>query len=110
MSKSPTSRTLDFCRKRGWIPYVTEHFNMFAHKRYDLYGGIDLVVMDDQPGLLDMIHGAVRDCDAWIKVAAIEHLTRWYDPASQIGLQTGHDAADIDLDVTLQDLSRASSF
>lgn len=65
---------------------------------------------DDQPSLLDMIHGAVRDCDAWIKVAAIEHLTRWYDPASQLGLQTGHDAADIDLDVTLQDPSRAKAF
>ncbi|MCH8828622.1 MAG: ATP-binding protein [Planctomycetes bacterium] len=41
---------------------------------------------ENQPGLLDMIHGAVRDCDAWIKVAAIKHLTRWFDPASKIGL------------------------
>lgn len=63
-----------------------------------------------QPELLDMIHGAVRDCDVWIKVAAIKHLTRWFDPASKKGLQTGHDAANIDLDVTLQDPSRAKRF
>lgn len=63
-----------------------------------------------QPKLLDMIHGSVRDCDVWIKVAAIEHLARWYDPAAQIGLETGHDAADIDLDVTLQDPSKAKEF
>lgn len=65
---------------------------------------------DHQPRVLDMIHGAVRDCDAWLKVAAIEHLARWYDPTGRIGLQTGHDAADIDLDVTLQDPSKAKKF
>ena len=64
----------------------------------------------EQPRLLDMIHGCVRDCDAWLKVAAIQHLTRWFDPDRQLGLQTGHDAVHIDLDVTLQDPASSKAF
>src|SRR5262249_39696951 len=30
----------------------------------------------EQPRLLDMLHGALRDCDAWMKIASIRHLTR----------------------------------
>jgi len=64
----------------------------------------------DQPGLLDMFHGCVRDTDAWLKVASIRHLTRWFQSSPPLGLQTGHDAAHIDLDVTLQDPQRATQF
>jgi len=63
-----------------------------------------------QPGLLDMLHGCVRDCDAWLKVASIRHLTRWFQSSPPLGLQTGHDADLLDLDVTLQDPARAKSF
>jgi hypothetical protein len=64
----------------------------------------------DQPRLLDMIHGCVRDADSWIKVAAIRHLSRWFQPSPPIGLQTGQDADAIDLDVTLEDPTRAKTF
>jgi hypothetical protein len=64
----------------------------------------------DQPLLLDLLHGIVRDCDAWLKVATIKHLTRWYEQHLQLGLQVGHDAAAIDLDVTLQNLDNAKRF
>lgn len=64
----------------------------------------------DQPALLDMFHGCVRDTDAWLKVASIRHLTRWFQSSPPLGLQTGHDAAHIDLDVTLQDPGRATQF
>jgi hypothetical protein len=63
-----------------------------------------------QPALLDMFHGCVRDTDAWLKVASIRHLTRWFQSSPPLGLQTGHDAAHIDLDVTLQDPGRATQF
>ena len=64
----------------------------------------------DQPLLLDMVHGCVRDCDAWLKIAAIQHLTRWFDPGRQLGLQSGHDAASINLDLTLQSPGAAKQF
>ena len=64
----------------------------------------------EQPRLLDLIHGAVRDSDAWLKVAGIRHLTSWFQPKPRLGLQTGHDADPIDLDVTLADPSQAKKF
>ncbi len=64
----------------------------------------------DQPLLLDMLHGAVRDSNAWLKITAIKHLCRWFQANPPIGLQTGHDADHIDLDVTLEDPSRAKTF
>lgn len=64
----------------------------------------------EQPQLLDLVHGAVRDSDAWLKVAGIRHLTRWFQEKPPLGLQTGHDADHIDLDVTLEEPSRAKAF
>ncbi|MFF4588155.1 hypothetical protein [Streptomyces sp. NPDC001388] len=64
----------------------------------------------DQPMLLDMLHGCVRDCDAWLKIASIRHLTRWWQSSPPLGLQTMHDADLLDLDVTLQDPGRAKRF
>jgi hypothetical protein len=64
----------------------------------------------EQPRLLDMLHGCVRDCDAWLKIASIRHLTRWWQSNVSLGLQTIHDADHLDLDVTLQDPSHAKKF
>lgn len=64
----------------------------------------------EQPLLLDMLHGCVRDSDAWIKVATIRHLSRWFKRNPPAGLQLGHDAEQIDLDLTLQNPTRAKEF
>lgn len=66
--------------------------------------------INQQPQLLDMIHGVVRDCDAWLKVAGIKHLSRWFQSKPPLGLQTGHDADHIDLDVTLENPSEATTY
>lgn len=49
--KSPTARTLDELRKRGWIAQVVERWNQHAHVRVDLFGVIDLVAIafDSKP-------------------------------------------------------------
>ncbi len=65
---------------------------------------------DEQPRVLDLLHGCVRDSNAWLKVASIRHLTRWFQSSPPLGLQTIHDADIIDLDVTLQDPRRAQEF
>jgi hypothetical protein len=68
--------------------------------------------LSEQPRLLDMIHGSVRDCEAWLKVAGIRHLSKWFetDKSKLRGLQLGHDADSIDLDITLENPSRAKAF
>lgn len=84
----------------------------------DLAGCSLYVFVDDfyflplsgQPTVLDMLHGCVRDCDAWLKVASIRHLTRWFETSPPLGLQTGQDADILDLDVTLQDPAKAKRF
>lgn len=65
---------------------------------------------EHQPRVLDLLHSSLRDCNAWLKVAAIRNMTRWYIASDAVGLQTGHDVAHIDLDVTLENPTRAKHF
>ncbi|WP_162794537.1 hypothetical protein [Nocardioides houyundeii] len=98
----------------GLAPRVQRALSRFL----DIEGASVFVFLDDfyylprqdQPGILDLLHGCVRDCDAWLKVASIRHLTRWFQSSPPLGLQTIHDADTIDLDVTLQDPGRAQDF
>ncbi|MGP3661127.1 ATP-binding protein [Burkholderia gladioli] len=64
----------------------------------------------DVPYFLDLLHGVTRDNLVWLKIAGIQHQTRWFVPVPPIGLQTGHDAAIINLDVTLEHPERAKQF
>ena len=96
------------------IPHMQKIIRRFA----DTNGTQFYIFLDDlhylpraeQPKLLDLVHSAVRDSDAWLKVAGIRHLTRWFQTKPPLGLQTGHDADHIDLDVTLEAPSQAKSF
>lgn len=45
MSASPTSRSLEECRKRGWPVQVVERWNQYARKKQDLFGVIDIVAI-----------------------------------------------------------------
>jgi hypothetical protein len=47
MAASPTSRSLDYCRKNGMLAGVTERWNPHAKVRHDLFGFVDIVVIDD---------------------------------------------------------------
>lgn len=69
-----------------------------------------LLTTEFQPKLLDLLAGALRDCDAWIKVASIERLTKTFDVSSRRGLEIPHDASKVDLDVTLENPIAAQKF
>ena len=69
-----------------------------------------LYPISGQPALLDYVAAAMRDCNAWIKVATIERLSRPYEPSTRTGLELPHDATRIDLDVTLEDPAAAQRF
>lgn len=62
------------------------------------------------PQLLDLLLRITRDNPVWLKVAGIQHQTRWFVPDPPTGLQTGHDASIISLDVTLEKPERAKEF
>jgi hypothetical protein len=93
------------------IQQLVRRFQDFTGRRVFIFlDDFYYVPRGSQPTLLDMLHGCVRDCDAWLKVATIRNLTRWFQPSPPTGLQTGQDADHIDLDVTLEDPQRAKAF
>lgn len=47
---SPTQRALAHCKKQGWPAQVVERWNPYAKVRHDLFGCIDIVVLDGQGG------------------------------------------------------------
>ena len=66
--------------------------------------------MQSVPGFLDLLHGVTRDNPVWLKIAGIQHQMHWFMPNPPTGLQTGHDAAIINLDITLEQPELAKQF
>jgi len=65
MAANINQKTLDHCRKLGWVVAKTEHWNHFAHKRFDLFGCIDFLALDGHPGVIGLqattnAHAAAR--------------------------------------------------
>lgn len=89
---------------------VQRFLSTTARKLYVFIDELHYLPVREQPKLLDLVHAICRDSDAWMKVAAIRHLARWFQPSPAMGLETGHDADHIDLDVTLENPSRAKTF
>jgi len=51
-SASPTQRSLQFARTQGWEAGVVERRNPGTFVTHDLFNFADIVVIDDQPGIL----------------------------------------------------------
>lgn len=47
---SPTQRARAFCKSQGWASQIVERWNPYGKVRQDLFGVIDLVVLDGQGG------------------------------------------------------------
>ena len=47
---SPTQRARSLCRANGWTSQIVERFNTWAKVRVDLFGVIDLLVLDGNGG------------------------------------------------------------
>lgn len=43
--KSPTGRSLENIRERGYVPWVVEYWNAFSRKRVDLFGIFDIIAV-----------------------------------------------------------------
>ena len=88
--------------------------NKFGHESSrDLFIFVDEIhylAMAGQPIFLDMLHSISRDNAVWLKIAGIKHQTRWFTDNPPRGLQTTHDASIINLDITLENPSKAKNF
>ena len=62
---SPTQRSIAVCKESGWPHGIVEYWSERAFMRVDLWGVIDILVLDDDPGVL-----AVQAC------AGASHATR----------------------------------
>lgn len=96
------------------IPEVQRLIGLLcAENACDLYIFIDdlhYLAMKEQPFFLDQVHGITRDASAWIKIAGIRNQCRVFESDPPVGMQVGHDAAMIPLDVTLEDPKKARAF
>ncbi|MGB6028834.1 MAG: AAA family ATPase [Rhodanobacter sp.] len=96
------------------VPIVQQAVSRFCVETnvqvYVFLDDVHYMNVQQVPLLLDLLHGITRDNPVWLKVAGIQHQTRWFIPNPPTGLQTGHDATIINLDVTLEHPERASKF
>lgn len=96
------------------VPQIQEVFHAFGQEtQEDLYVFLDdihYLSTREQPKFLDMIHSLTRDNAIWIKASGIKHQSRWFTDNPPTGLQTSHDAAIINLDVTLEQPAKAKAF
>ena len=75
---SPTSRSLDYARKRGWIASVCERYCAYTRRRFDLFGVFDLIVCDDQWGCIGVQTTSGSNVSARVhKMEASDDCRRW---------------------------------
>ncbi|MFS2205822.1 AAA family ATPase [Variovorax sp. Varisp36] len=96
------------------VPLLQQVCNRFCTQSnqsiYVFLDDIHYLASSDVPKFLDLIHGITRDNPVWLKIAGIQHQTRWFIPNPPTGLQNGHDATIINLDVTLERPEKAKDF
>lgn len=90
-----TARTLAHCRKQGWLPWKVEQTIPKTFIKRDMYGFLDVVVLDDKPGILGLqvtshstrnMGTRVRKIKTECRVAA----QRWLDAGLRIAVWGWH--------------------
>lgn len=64
---TPTSRTLAYCKNQDWACGVVERFSPFSNTRHDLFGCIDMIALDDRPGVLGIQATSTPNVSARVK-------------------------------------------
>lgn len=69
------------------------------------------VATDDQPRVLAYLHQVVKNLNIFLKVSAVRHrLNPFEESDPPVGLQPGHDANELSLDLTLGQFAAARTF
>lgn len=107
-------QTTDPKRVDLMVPELQQMLQIFTGEiQEDIFIFLDdihYLSINELPPFLDKIHAITRDNPIWIKATGIKHQCRWFSQNPPTGLQTGHDASMINLDVTLEQPSRAKDF
>ena len=86
---SPTQRSLKLLRDEGFTAQVVEKYNMFAHKRLDLLGFIDIVAikkgMNGVLGVQTTSTGNIRAREK--KLRALPEFKLWLETNNRVELQ-----------------------
>jgi hypothetical protein len=77
------------------------------HHAFLFLDDFHLIDHDAQPKLLDVLHGALKGANGWLKVAEVSALLNTYSPSPRQGLQVPGDAQFISLDLTLENSEAA---
>jgi len=86
------------------LPAIRRYLSGFATSGRDLFIFLDdFHVIDPaiQPKVLNVIYAIARGNQIYLKLSAIETLTRTFEPAERIGIEVPHDAQLIRLDLNL---------
>jgi len=87
MGSKPTQRALAHCRAKGWTAGIVEKWNVHAGIRQDLFGCIDLIVLDGQPGALGVQVTSGSNVAARItKSLAEPRLRTWLQSGSRFSI------------------------
>jgi hypothetical protein len=84
MATSPTKRTLDWLRADGWCCQVVEHWNPFARRRVDLFGGIDIVCVRGNETLGVQATTTDHASTRCAKLLALEPIRAWIAAGNQL--------------------------
>ena len=106
--QEPTASESSF---RQQLPSIRRLLSPIAARGSELFVFLDdfHVISDGlQPRLLDILYAISRGNRIFLKLSAIETLTRTFDPASKMGLEIPHDAQLIRLDYNLTTPDRAT--
>jgi Cdc6-like AAA superfamily ATPase len=68
-----------------------------------------LLDSEEQPKILQLLHGALKGANGWLKVAGVRSLLKPYSPNTQQGPHVGGDAQSISLDLTLENPEAAEA-
>src|SRR5680860_1291244 len=69
------------------------------------------IALDDQPKVVAYLHQVIKNLPIWLKVGGVRHrLNPYVEGDPPMGLQIGHDASDLSLDVTLERFEAAQEF
>jgi hypothetical protein len=69
------------------------------------------VTFEDQPQVLAYLHQIVKNLPIYLKICGVRHrINDFVEGHPPTGLQIGHDAGDVSLDITLEQFSAAQQF
>lgn len=108
------SASLSLARVLPMVPQLQQLVRQYCEETqlalFLFFDDAHYISRSELPQFLDMVHGVTRDNPVFIKAAGIKHQMRWFVVDPPTGLQIGHDATSIDLDVTLQEPDKAKTF